>query len=507
MTTDVLLIHPPVNFKLKGEPAMSSLYIGYGLLHIAAALRKSGYTVTVWNLEEALMMGIPEDVIKERIISLDPKIVGVEMNWVHFGKGALQTARLVKEALENVPVIIGGLNASFFAKEIVQKYHDVVDGVLRGEAEKTFLKVAESVEKGGNLKDIGGLVWFEGKVRDNPLRKDDLYENIDEIPPYSWRVVKHVIWDVPMTRAPLMVSINSCRGQCPYKCVYCVGGKIGSVMGRTKYTVHSPEWIVEQVNLLREEGAEEFAFQDDLYLAGKKRLINIMRTLRKEGVTDNVLGFNMTSIPGFLDRETLKEACRAGVFNIDYGVETGSADVLRICRRPTTIERILDSMKVTISEGIIPFTWWMTGLPGETFEDIDKTFKLIDQTISLGGIPKWVTPVIAIPGTDMFDRAEEYGVKLRLKTFDDFLVFSDLKSRHMSSHLAAITHETEHMSAYDILNAALSIKRYIYSKRKEILWIFKKHLNSIASRHPNLSADMLEKRIKDHIDYIPKTFF
>ena len=39
-----------------------------------------------WNLEEALRMEIPKEIIIDRLRALDPKVIGVELNWVHFGR-------------------------------------------------------------------------------------------------------------------------------------------------------------------------------------------------------------------------------------------------------------------------------------------------------------------------------------------------------------------------------------------------------------------------------------
>jgi len=164
MKTDVLLIHPPANFNLpKGAiHAIPSYHIGYGLLHIASTLLSKGFKVAVWNLEESVHSGVTPEEIQRAIKHLrDCKAVGIELNWLHLSKGAIQTAELLRKVVPEMPIIVGGTHATIFATEIVVRYHNLVDAVLRGEAERTFLQIVEHLERKGSLGKVGGLVTFQ----------------------------------------------------------------------------------------------------------------------------------------------------------------------------------------------------------------------------------------------------------------------------------------------------------------------------------------------------------
>ena len=43
-----------------------------------------------------------------------------------------------------------GLHATIFAGDIARRYSGLIDGVLRGEAEKTFLRLVGNVEERGS---------------------------------------------------------------------------------------------------------------------------------------------------------------------------------------------------------------------------------------------------------------------------------------------------------------------------------------------------------------------
>jgi len=514
MKTDVLLIHPPANFNLpKGAVhALPSYHVGYGMLHIASTLLLNGFNVVVWNLGEALHLdNITSRRFSKIIKGVNCKLVGIELNWLHFSKGALQTARIIKRVRPDLPIVIGGTHATLFADQIMRRYHSVVDAVLKGEAEKTFLQLARRIEEKGSLEEVGvgGLVTFRnGHVVEIPLKRKDIFENIDEIPPFTYRVVRRVKNGSESRRLFAGSAVNTCRGPCPYRCIYCIDRKISVLSGRERFVAHSPEWIVNQINLLMEEGCREFAFQDNLYLSGKKYLRKLTETLIKEGISDEINGFNMISVPGFLDRGILEDLSRAGCTNIDYGIESGSERVLKLIRRPTTLDLIIDSIKNTVQAGIIPFSWWMTGLPGEGEKELKETLKLILRTSKLGAIPKWVTPLILLPHTELFERAEEFGVKPKLKSFRDFMVFSDLIRKRVSYYPEAITHETAEMRREDIVKASVYLKLEIFKRRSKIIKNFKrKFLKNIVARHPFLVGEQIINIIEAILNIQPESFY
>jgi radical SAM superfamily enzyme YgiQ (UPF0313 family) len=482
--------------------------VGYGLLHIATCLAQRGYRVAVWNLEDALRRGVSLEVIQKNFRQSNPWVVGVELNWLVFSAGAIQIAELLRGMAPDVPIVFGGTHATIFATEIMQKYHHEVTAVLKGEAEKTLLELVENFESKKRITDVGGLVTCdEGVVREVPRNADDLYANIDDIPPYSSKLIQDVTTDLPAS-ASLTMRINTCRGPCKYQCVYCLGSKNASFSGRSTFSVHSPGWIIDQIKLLMDEGVRAgFVFQDDLFAAKKRELTDLTEAMQREKINDTILG-NATAVPGSLDRETLQELSKAGIFSIDYGCESGSDRILRLIKRPSSRQAILSSVKDTISSGIIPITWWMTGLPGEKAEDVEETADLIVKTTQLGAIPGWITPCVALPRTELFERADEYGVNLRLKSFDDFSIFSETEARHYAWYPEIMSHETQYMDKYAILQASVDLKRTILKDKTKIIRDFMEHHSDIViDYHPRLTARILEASVTEIIESLPLAFF
>lgn len=466
---DAILIHSPTT--VRAEACIRSFHamdkIGYGMLHIANFLSESGYSVQVWNVPELYRQGYDEKYLKGLLLRGSPILVGIELNWMHQSLGAIEMARMIKRLSPETPVLVGGTHATILAEEIVNKYSSYIDGVLRGEAELSFADCLRRIESGKSIEDVSGLTTRSGgRMIVNPVAR--IIENLDEVPPYSLKKRNPEVVGTPDPElyAP---AINTCRGPCFMECVYCIGPKVAELSGRKEYSIHSPSWIVDQLRLLLDEGYSEFYIQDWAYLSNKKTIESIADALVKEGLNDRMRHVNLVSAPGFLDRDVIRKLSKAGVDTIDYGVETGSQRVLDALKRKIDIQKVKDSVKVTAEEGVIPQTWWMTGFPYETWEDVRETAKLIKETLELGSLPFWVTPLIVEPGTELFEKAERYGLRLRMRSFEDYTVFSRTPLRPNAWYPELVTHETTNFSVKDILKASFLLRMLIYRRRDYIL--------------------------------------
>jgi len=500
---DVVLIHSPTVIKAKSfELSFHAMdMIGYGMLHIASYLFRNGYSVHVWNIPELYRKGYSEKYLEACLKSYSPIVVGVELNWMHQSVGAIEIAKMVKKKNPDTPVLIGGTHASILAEEIVNRYPNYVDGVLKGEAEISFLDCVQRIEEGKSLDDVSGITRKSGgKLINNPIKK--IVEDVDEIPPYSLKEATGTNFGIlgcpdPKEYTP---AINICRGPCSRKCIYCIGPKLSKYSGRKEYTTHSANWVIDQLRLLIEEGYTEFYIQDWTYLSSKKIIESIAEAIIKEGLNEEIKHLNLVAAPGFLKQETLRKLSRAGVDTIDYGMESGSQRILNLLKRGVTIQQMRDSVKLTANEGIIPQTWWMVGFPDETWEDVKETARLIKETIELGGLPFWVTPLIVEPGTELYEKAEQYGLRLRMRSFEDYMAFSRTPLRNLAWYPELITHETRYFNVKDILKASFLLRMLIYRRRKEVL-------SKIMNAHKRFRSEEVINHVREAINRILFTIF
>lgn len=127
------------------------------------------------------------------------------MNWVHFSKGALETAARIRTIDPSIPIVIGGQHAGLFAEKITRAHNGLIDGVIQGEAEKALLAIATSVRNDEGIPpDVPGL-----HTGHNHPRAPEVVRPLDALPVYRlWpaqtaaiaarcsRAVDHA-WSVP----------------------------------------------------------------------------------------------------------------------------------------------------------------------------------------------------------------------------------------------------------------------------------------------------------------------
>ncbi len=503
---DILLIHPPtiLDAEQSKKSIMSSIMIGYGMLSIGAFLEKEGFNVEIFNIPYAYSLGFTEDNIFNIFKSYNPKLIGIELNWIQFSKGAIECAEKLKEIFPNTPIVLGGVNATIFASEILENYRKLFNAIFIGESELTFLDYINSIEKNRDLSEVRGILRIDenDRIRDQGPAK--ILKNIDDIPPYKLNIVK------PRLIPPYDIGmINTCRGPCIHNCYYCIGNKntysSSLKSNRTNLAVHSPKWIISQIQILLKD-VKKLSIQDYIYCR-PKNVLEIAKAMQKENLDEKVEYFNFAALPGSLNQEIFTALSRAGVDNVDFGIETGSEKILKIMKRPYTIPIVIDSIKHSVKSGILPKTYWLVGLPSETEDDIEKTKELIVKTIKLGALPKWITPLCLFPGLELFENAEKYGIKLKLKKFQDFFTFSTTQRNIDSWYPSVITHETENFTVRDILKKSLELKKFISSKTNPILTYQMKNLENYFKFHPKFDENILMNRIKMVLDLLKYTFF
>ncbi|MFX1298533.1 MAG: B12-binding domain-containing radical SAM protein [Promethearchaeota archaeon] len=501
MKPEILLFHPPnvLDHKALKYAIMSPLMCGYGLLHIGAHLKEKGYRVECWNIPLAYYLGFNTDHIREIIKGYNPLLIGIELNWLHLSKGALDLAKMIKEILPNTPIIVGGVHATLFAEQIIQS-NEPIDIVVKGEAEKIMEDLSHKIEKEQDYSEIIGIVTKKnGKIIKNEGK--NIYDDIDLIPPYAGDFL------MPKTLNPYeLAAINTCRGPCTFNCVYCIGAKSCYPLSpRKNIAFHSVSWVIKQIKILLDY-VRRISIQDYNY-CNPKFISELAQAIREENLQDSTEYFNYALVPTVkMNKPILHDLARAGVDNIDVGIETGSDYLLKTLNRPYNTQQAFTVIKNAIESGILPKTYWMiTGL--ERKSDLDANKKFLKETIEMGAVPKWVTSLCILPKTQLYNNAKKYNVNLKLNSFKDYMVFSTEKANRSAYYAHCITHETDSMSIYDILKAVNDLKTLILHEREVIFEKLEENKKYYQSAKPNLYEDMMIQRARIRLKQIRGSFY
>lgn len=229
------------------------------------------------------------------------------------------------------------------------------------------------------------------------------------------------------------VSIITSRG-CPYSCIFCSSH---CVFGRRVRFRSIDNVVAEIKHVINTLGYRGFNFHDDTFCVVRPRIINMCKEFTKLDIVWRCLTRADT-----VDRDLLMLMRDSGCKEVIIGMESGSQKILNMLRKGTTVEQNLRAMKMVkefmqLKVGII------VGSPGETWETIRETEKLLKQCPP----DFWnVSTFMPLPGSDAWNNPEKFGLKILTRDLNEYqMIGKDLKGN--------VVVETEEMSKEDIEQA------------------------------------------------------
>jgi radical SAM superfamily enzyme YgiQ (UPF0313 family) len=202
-------------------------------------------------------------------------------------------------------------------------------------------------------------------------------------------------------------GIITSRG-CPYGCMFCAR----SVFGR-RTTFRSPGMVGEEVRHLRDDhGYRHFVFHDDLFAATRARLEGLCEELAPLAVR-----FRCNVRPGQLSRHELALLKSAGCVTVCVGAETGSQRLLDRAGKGVAVAQVVQTARSARELGLRTRFYLMVGLPGENWDTIRETLRLVQ---SCRPDEYLLTTFVPLPGSDCWCRPEQYGVTIDSTDFADY---------------------------------------------------------------------------------------
>jgi radical SAM superfamily enzyme YgiQ (UPF0313 family) len=398
---EIVLVNPPYERIAPGYEFVrhvTNRSPSLGLLHLAAMAREHGYGVSI---VESDVEGLDERAVVERIVARAPRFVGITLFTVGVWSAAA-IARGVRRALPGVTVIVGGPHISSMGRETLERFPDF-DLAVNGEGEWALVELLHALETGGDLSAIAGLLWRDGEVvRENPTRP--IPKDLDDLPMPAWDLLPEfpdayipAIYDFP--RGPV-ATIAASRG-CPFHCKFCDTSTFGA-----RVRAYSPARVVEMIQHLHQRwGVRHVMFVDDLFLASRVRVTEFCERLIASGLR---ISWTCAARVDTVKPDILALMKRAGCWEIGFGLETGSNELLAAMDKVARVERSEQALRWTHEAGIRTKGLFMLGYPGENAETIRATRDFARRIpMDMMNLTKF-TPY---PGSPIY--VDLYGTKIR----------------------------------------------------------------------------------------------
>lgn len=310
----------------------------------------------------------------------------------------LGMADSIKKASPDTFVALLGPHVTIFSEQALEASR--ADAVVRGEPEFIIAELAAALASGKTDAEIDGLTIRDlAGAKHFPDRPPN--DDLDSLPFPARHLLpmekyRSAVWG----KTPFTTMLSS-RG-CFYGCIYCPY-RIGH---GTKWRDRSPANVVDEIELcVSKFGVREILFRDPLFTADKDRVLKISELIVERGIK---VDWRCETRIDLASEEMIEAFARAGCKEINFGVESGSAEILETVRRvPIERERIKKIFRACRKAGIETMAFFIIGLPGETEKSVGQT---VDLALDLDPDVVQFTAATPYPNTPYYDQLKADGL-------------------------------------------------------------------------------------------------
>lgn len=366
---DVLLAHSNhVAYDRKQVEKMQP-YPPLQTLLAAAVLREAGIRVALCDVtfeppRQALRRALEEHAPKLLVVCEDDfnflskmclsrnRQVAFDMAWEARERG-IATAAHGADASDHAAAY---LNAGF-------------DAVLIGEVETTLLELA----RGEAREKIAGLAFRDARGQTRFTAPRQLRADLDALPLPARDLVDMEAYRSAWQEAHGYFSLNvvSSRG-CPYQCNWCSKPIWGDA-----YHVRTPGAVAEELLAIKRDYAPDHIwFADDIFALSARWTSEFAAAVGALGAR---IPFKMQSRCDLMTRDTVPHLRRAGCVEVWMGAESGSQKILDAMDKGLHVDASIRAREHLRRHGIRACFFLQFGYPGETWDDIAATVRMVRE--------------------------------------------------------------------------------------------------------------------------------
>ena len=438
---DLLLLHPPSVYDFRQMSIMygpvsdlipsSPVFEMYplGFLTIANYLESRGLKVRIVNLALRMMNDAYFDV-PEFLSKVNPKAIGIDFHWLPHAHGSIEIARVAKECHPEVPVIFGGLSATYFHQELMQ--YPQVDYVLRGDStESPLYTLLTCLNSGQSLETVPNLTWrTENQVRINPLTfVPSSFDYVDLMPEQIMKMVlryhdlQSVLpfngwWQNPIT------AVFTVKG-CAHECATCGGSKQANELLNVRHSpgFRSPHNLVKNIVDISRFSKGPIFLVGDLCQAGEEYAFDTLERLKSLKIKNEII-FEVFGMPSAAYLQAIDGAVEN--WSLELSPESHDEQIRRVQDEKVFYRNV--EMEVVVKEALSLRcqridVFFMIGLSGQTKESVmasiqycEHLFKNSDTRLSC-----FISPMgpFVDPGSRCFEDPDRFGYKLFAHTLEE----------------------------------------------------------------------------------------
>jgi anaerobic magnesium-protoporphyrin IX monomethyl ester cyclase len=353
---EILLVYP-------GKYREPTPQIPLSLLHVASPLYREGYDVRIFDMR----------VENYRDFDIgEPIFVGLSCMSGQQIRYAMLFAQKVRKQNPLIPIVWGGVHPTLLPEQTAVS--DLVDVVVRGEAELQIVELARKLADRQPLKNVPGITYkVEGAIKNNPDADVIELNNIPAELPYDL---------LHLSKYPSIRSgrfhLQTSRG-CPHQCGFCYN----IIFNKQRWRGKSATRVLDEIEYIiqRFPNVKIIDPIDDNFFVDRKRVEDICQGIINRKIEISWRANCRFDYLSSYSKPFLSLLEKSGCVELDFGGESGSTRLQQLIQKDVTAQQMLQSVEKLRkwTPKIKPYTSWMCGLPTETDEDLQATFDLIDR--------------------------------------------------------------------------------------------------------------------------------
>jgi radical SAM superfamily enzyme YgiQ (UPF0313 family) len=295
----------------------------------------------------------------DKLIAKNPSVIGFccyIWNIAYIKKLLL----IIKNALPEVVIILGGPEVSFNAGEVLNS-EPLADYIISGEGEMPLALLLDALKTGHSAADIPGVCY---RANGEPVAA--LPYCPAEAPPNPYTKAYFE------TLSGRIAYLETSRG-CPFSCAFCLSGRIGGVR------FFDVERAKRDIVLLANSGTQTVKFVDRTFNVNKKRAQEIFSFIIDsygQAIPKGIC-FHFELAGDLLDDETLALISKApaGAMQFEIGLQSFNPKTLDSINRKTDIGLLKRNIRRLISFGSAHVHIdLIAGLPQEDIKSFAESF-------------------------------------------------------------------------------------------------------------------------------------
>lgn len=373
---------------LTRAPIIANLLPPLGIAYISAALKENGYNTKLddlnmnfcnaQNIHNENLNGIDDEQTQKAFFDKNENyfinwaqdaaksgadVVGFSV-WMSNIYITSKLSEIIKQQNPEIKIVCGGPNSDNLYGALK---NGLIDVIVLGEGEQTFLEVLERWHNGKSLHGVAGIRFSQDVT---PIERAEI-SDINTLPFPDFSEIK--LDKYIRKRIPMLFS----RG-CSWNCKFC-----NEFYHWKKYRSRSAENIFNEILLrLRTINQKQYHFHlfDCAYNQNVKMIEELCDKIISLNLPEGTLTLSgMAQIRGEITFPVMQKMHKAGLSNTVIGVESGCDRVLKLMNKPTKVAQIEKFLESAFNAGMPQPIILIAGFPGETEADWDETLNFVER--------------------------------------------------------------------------------------------------------------------------------